>query len=199
MQKRINILIFFLLSLGFLQAQEALQLRNAEISISGTSSLHDWTSQVEKVTAAGDISIEDGKLIDIPALKVTIPVSSIKSEKGRIMDNKTYKALLSEEHPNITFQLKDIPSIKTTGNDLQLTASGLLTIAGQSKTIQLTVKGKADGNGTFQFTGSKALKMTDFGVDPPKALLGTLKTGDDITVDFDLTLAKGEKKNLNLK
>jgi hypothetical protein len=26
--------------------------------------------------------------------------------------------------------------------------------------------------------------MTDFGIDPPKALLGTIKTGDEIEVKF---------------
>lgn len=195
MQKRINILIFLLLSLGYLQAQGSYQLRTAEISISGTSSLHDWTSKTTKLTASGDLTVENGNLVDIPSLKVTIPVTSISSEKGKIMDNKTYKALLSDEYPNITFKLQELQSIDTNGNDMKLTAKGLLTIAGKSKTVQLAVKAKADGKGGFQFTGSKAFKMTDFGIDPPTALLGTLKTGDDITVAFDISLAKGNPEN----
>lgn len=195
MQKRINLLIILLLALGYLQAQETYQLRTAEISISGTSSLHDWTSQTTKLTASGDLTVENGNLVDIPNLKVNIPVTTITSEKGKIMDNKTYKALLSDEHPNITFKLQEVQSIDTNGNDVNLKAKGLLTIAGKTKTIQLAVKAKADGKGGFQFTGSKALKMTDFGIDPPTALLGTLKTGDDITVAFNISLAKGDKEN----
>lgn len=195
MQKRIQILVLLLLGLGYLQAQEKYQLRTAEIIISGTSSLHDWTSKTDKLTASGDLTVENGTLVDIPSLKVNIPVTSITSEKGKIMDNKTYKALMSDDHPYITFKLEDLQSIDTNGTEITLTAKGQLTIAGKTKTIQLKAKAKADGKGGFQFSGSKALKMTDFGIDPPTALLGTLKTGDDITVAFKLSLAKGEKEN----
>jgi polyisoprenoid-binding protein YceI len=195
MQKRINLLVLLLLSLGYLQAQESYQLRTAEISISGTSSLHDWTSKTTKLTASGDLTVENGNLVDIPALKVSIPVTSITSEKGKIMDNKTYKALLSDEHPNITFKLQELQSIDTNGKDMTLTVRGQLTIAGTSKAVQLTAKAKADGKGGFQFSGSKALKMTDFGIDPPTALLGTLKTGDDITIAYQISLVKGENEN----
>jgi hypothetical protein len=37
--------------------------------------------------------------------------------------------------------------------------------------------------------------MTDFGIGPPTALLGTLKTGDDITIAYTLHLAKGGATN----
>lgn len=195
MQKRIHLLIGLLLSFTYLQAQETFQVRTAEISISGTSSLHDWTSKTSKLTASGDLTVENGNLVDIPALTVRIPVTSIKSEKGKIMDNKTYKALQSDDHPNITFKLQDLPTIDTNANEVNLTAKGLLTIAGKTKTVQLKAKAKADGNGGFHFTGSKALKMTDFGIDPPTALLGTLKTGDDITIAYTLHLVKGSATN----
>jgi hypothetical protein len=48
---------------------------------------------------------------------------------------------------------------------------------------------EADGWTTIRTTGRLALKMTDFGVDPPTALLGTLRTGDEVTVYFDVTVS----------
>jgi len=45
------------------------------------------------------------------------------------------------------------------------------------------------------------IKMTDYGIKPPTALFGRLKTGDDVKVNFELTIggralaeAVGEKK-----
>ena len=35
--------------------------------------------------------------------------------------------------------------------------------------------------------GEKKFKMTDFKIDPPKALFGTITTGDDITIKFSTT------------
>ncbi len=32
--------------------------------------------------------------------------------------------------------------------------------------------------------------MTDYGVTPPEVMFGTVKTGDDITISFDLYLGQ---------
>jgi polyisoprenoid-binding protein YceI len=195
MQKRIQILVLLLLGLGTLQAQDAYQLRSSEIAISGTSSLHDWVSTTTKMTASGDLNVVEGALVDVSSLQLSIPVKSITSEKGKIMDGKTYKALLSDEHPNITFKLQDVKSIESEGTALLIKASGALTIAGKTKTVEVSAKAQADAKGNYRFTGKKALKMTDFGIEPPTALLGTLKTGDDITITYDLNLARVENEN----
>jgi polyisoprenoid-binding protein YceI len=106
------------------------------------------------------------------------------------MDNKTYKALLAETHPNITYVLTKVNKLEQKGSAYNIMATGNLTIAGVTKAIDLVVSGKALANGSIQFTGTKDLLMTQFNVDPPTALLGTLKTGDAITVKIDVTLEK---------
>jgi hypothetical protein len=39
---------------------------------------------------------------------------------------------------------------------------------------------------SFTVTGVKKMKMTDYNVKPPTALLGTIKTGNDITISYNL-------------
>jgi galactitol-specific phosphotransferase system IIB component len=81
--------------------------------------------------------------------------------------------------------------VKTTTNDKGFTTEvqGVLSIAGTSKTVNLLVAGTETTTG-FEFVGEKALKMTAFNIDPPTALFGTLKTGDDITIKFKTTFKK---------
>jgi hypothetical protein len=62
----------------------------------------------------------------------------------------------------------------------------LLTMSGAEKTIEMDVEATSLTNGRFRFTGEVPLLMSDFGIKPPKALLGTLKTGDRIVVRFDV-------------
>jgi hypothetical protein len=45
-------------------------------------------------------------------------------------------------------------------------------------------------NGTLVCKGSKRIKMTDYKVEPPSFMFGTIKTGDEITISFDVTLAQ---------
>lgn len=158
------------------------------MTISGTSTLHDWTSKVNTVTGNGDIVFENSQLKKISALSVSIPVTSIESPKGRVMDSKTYDALKSEEFPNITFKLASVTSIQPIQNGVTVKVSGYLTIAGSKKLIDLYVTGTYLGNNGIQFKGSKSFKMTDFDIDPPTALLGTLHTGDEVTIDFSVNL-----------
>jgi hypothetical protein len=45
-------------------------------------------------------------------------------------------------------------------------------------------------SGVVNVKGIVPLKMTDFGVDPPTAMLGALKTGDDIKINYDFQFVK---------
>ena len=113
------------------------------------------------------------------------------------MDKKTWGALKSEEFSDITCSLKDF-DIQKADTKYTITANGEMTIAGSTKPLTITINAKFLEDGSLKFTGSKALKMTDFDVTPPKALLGTLKTGDDITIDFTV-LMKPKDSNANMK
>ena len=57
----------------------------------------------------------------------------------------------------------------------------------------MIVEGRRLPDGQFRLTGSLPLLMTDFGIDPPKAMPGTLKTGDRVVVHFDVVVAPRSK------
>lgn len=180
--------IIFLLSFGLLNSQ-SFQLRSTEFTISGTSNLHDWVSEVTEVNWQGQFSFADNELQSVNGVKLTIPVEGIISSKGRIMDNKTHNALLVDDHPNITFKVSNANIATTQAGTYSLQVKGSLTMAGTSRTITIPVKMIQQADGGVQATGSKTLQMTDFGIDPPKALMGALTTGDEVTIRFNLTLS----------
>lgn len=179
------ILIFFAFAA---KAQNTIQVKNSEVTISGTSTMHKWKSDVTQVDVSGKILYEGSQIQSIPSLQLKIPVSGIISEKGNKMDKKTYEALKSEEFPTITFSLVNIQSMQASNGKQAISAKGNLTVAGVTRLIDLKVEGILTDDGTLVLTGSKKLKMTDFEMDPPTALLGTIKTGDEVTVDFKVSL-----------
>ena len=183
------LLTAFLLASISLFAQQKFSLSNCEIQLAGTSTLHDWTADVETVTGNGVFEIANNELTGISSLNLTMKAESIKSEKGSMMDKNIYKALKTSDFPNLTFSLTEVTSLQKSGNGYAIMAKGKLTVAGTTKTISLTASGKMDGNGTLTFTGSKALKMTDYNVEPPELFFGTLVTADDVTIIFEATFA----------
>jgi len=193
----LNIIAFgSMLSTG-LQAQDNYYLKTVVASVSGTSSLHSWESEVTQIKWKGSFLLAGNKLKAIKNGEIKILVKGIKSKEGKIMDNKTYEAFDSDKNPYIiyTFNSADI-KIDALQNATAST-EGKLSMAGITKAINLTGKGKMLANGDLQLTVSRKLKMTDFKMEPPRAVLGTIKVGDEITVKFDIVLTRN--KALQLK
>ena len=149
----------------------------SKVEIQGTSSLHDWESTVESFLIKGVVSVDQ-----ISDLEATFKVESIKSGKA-IMDSKTQDALDAEDHPNIIFR----SSALKIENGL-VKGSGTLTIAGTAKPFQFNATSKELTAGGLLIAGSTKLKMSDFGVEPPTAMFGTLTTGDEVTVNYEIII-----------
>ena len=67
-----------------------------------------------------------------------------------------------------------------------ITRPGALTIAGAEKSVNLDVTATRLSDGGIRADGELPLLMTDFGVKPPTAMLGTLRTSNKVTVKFSL-------------
>ncbi len=198
MKNRILALIlgFFPLFTGLhLHAQDKLVKVSEEsiFSIEGTSTLHNWTVEVPEIE--GKITLTAGFLESgLPAQgtsieKVTLKVPVIKLDGGKeVMNNKMHKALLEESHPEIIYELihAEVTQIDEAESMIELNTRGNITIAGVTQPMDMVVKGKKHADDKYEFTGSCALKMTDFKIDPPSAMFGQIQTGDEITVSYTL-------------
>jgi polyisoprenoid-binding protein YceI len=109
------------------------------------------------------------------------------------MDKNAYKALKTEVHKQIAFQLI---SSKIEGKTIH--SSGKLRIAGVAKQVDLDVTYTVLPGGALKFKGSKKIVMTDYGVEPPSFMFGSVTTGDEITVSFEVTLAPAKVSPVTL-
>lgn len=180
------LVIVFLLPLGAF-AQTAYSVKEYKITVQGSSTLHEWESDITQAEARATLTLQDKQLTEIKDVTVKIPVTSIKSTKGKMMDSKTYEAFNSDKNPNIQYKLTSA-KITASGAEYTITATGTLTMAGTSKPVELTAKGKVMANGDVQIIGSRKLNMKDFNMVPPTAMMGTIKVGEEVTVNFNLTL-----------
>jgi len=176
--------ISFIFSAGYLQAQSLkINPKTSTMIIYGTTNVHDFKSKVTLIK--GEVVVNGSKKIQ--SLNVEVPVRSIKSgEKG--MDNKTYEAFNEGKFPTISFQLVEASSLQITGDDISVTVTGNLTMAGSTRKISFKTTGKNLKPGAYEFKGSIALKMTDFKMKPPTAMLGVMKVGDAITLKYSINL-----------
>jgi len=154
----------------------------SSIVVAGTSTLHDWEANAEKLTAKGTINTSASDIEGVTSFTLSVPVESLESGKGG-MNKNMYKALESDDHPNITFKLNNVKSIS--GNKIIVT--GNLSIAGTTKPVELNANYSLSG-GTVKLSGSKEIDMRTFNIDPPTAMFGTIKTGELINIKYNLVL-----------
>jgi polyisoprenoid-binding protein YceI len=159
----------------------------SSLSIFGTSSLHDWEEQATSLK--GLISLNSSESLKIQDLHIEILAESLKSGKNS-MDKNTYKALKTKEFKTIRFKfIKTLEVVFLKENTYKMKVLGDLTIAGATQRIQLDFNLHLKGN-EVNIIGEKEIAMTDYNVDPPKALLGTITTGNEITIKFNTVLLK---------
>jgi hypothetical protein len=171
----------------------ALTLASGRVSISGTSNIHPYTASTTNVrmvraqlangVAAGGWSdvLKPGAL---EAFEIAIPAATLSSPKEGI-DKTMHKALKAEEHPDITFRLARLEAGAAPG---ALRGVGTLEIAGVARETALELKTQESGS-TLAVKGELQLLMTDYGITPPKAMLGMLKTDPRVTITFETVLA----------
>lgn len=171
-EKLINrsFILFSLLVVAVLSAQN-ISGKSYKIVVSGTSPLHDWDMTSTSATFTGTVS---GNAIT--NVKFVMAAKNLKSTKGKMMDNKAYKALKADTAPNFTFTAASLPLGKSN-------ISGKLTIAGVTKNVTLPVNVVKNGN-NYQITGSESMKMSDFGMETP-GFLG-VHTGDAVTASVNI-------------
>jgi polyisoprenoid-binding protein YceI len=196
--KRTVFLVLIFLIVSDLSAQVRYGINpESVLSIQGTSNIHDWTSKANTINgefslmkAANDRNLpKNGKLVE--TLRLEVPVKSIESGRGPVMDGKTYDALKSEDFPNITFVIKENNITGITDNaagKFALSVTGDLTIAGSTKLVSFNLNGQRIQGNSFRFEGSYSLNMTEYNIEPPTALFGQITTGEQVTIAFNLLI-----------
>ena len=182
---RTCITIYLLLPAIFVYGQQQTYVFNkGQIEVSGITNNHNWKMKTDSVECKAQIMLLNRRLAAINSLSFAIPVKKLASP-NTYMDRIAHKTLKAYPFNKIYFQYvraeispwddKDQYMVKATGN---------LTIAGITQAITMNLIATVINDGTLIFAGTHKLKLSTYQVTPKKPLGGSLKTSDDVTIDF---------------
>lgn len=171
--------IFFYLTLTFvycgLYAQDhQIVNENSTLTISGGSTLHDWTVTANQMD--GTLTMVGDSIMDI---NLEFASQEIKSERGPDMDAKIVKALKGEEYEKIAFTAQ----VAVKGDNSTYHTTGTLNIAGEERDIEVSSMMEGD-----RLKGSVDISFSQFNIEPPSALFGTIKCKDPLVVNWDVQI-----------
>jgi polyisoprenoid-binding protein YceI len=184
---RISILlVLFANSIISAVSQQSVRLLPADskIIITGTSNLHDWEETVEQFEVVLDMKFEKNEILGIDHAHFNCKSGSISSDNS-IMTNKTMDALKTDKYPEIAFTMVSIDKLSSANGKFSGVVIGDLILAGVTKRISIPFSGHYE-NRRIKITAGKDLNLNDFKIKPPTALMGTLKTGENVVLSFQL-------------
>jgi polyisoprenoid-binding protein YceI len=121
------------------------------------------------------------------SVKVNVVVRTLTCGNGQ-MDKNMYSTLKADENPVIKYTMTGYDILDGSASPAAFVAktTGSLTISGKEKAIDMKINAErlSDGKATAQ--AEQAILMTDFGIEPPSFMFGTLKVGNEIKVKFNL-------------
>jgi len=166
---------------------------DSRLWLEGSSNVKAWTCKATAMEAliAIDTSSADSRdeatvARSLRGVDVIVPVRMLKCG-DRHMEANMYSALKAPKPPAISYIIADFeltPSLS--GDRLSVEAIGKMSVAGAERSVSMTVKTEKLPDGTRRARGTVPIRMTDFGIVPPRPWFGMLRTADKVLIQFEI-------------
>lgn len=159
-------------------AQEA----TAEIAISGTSTVRNWTCYVDapvEITPGGSAESAPGFEDGVQEVTVTVQVAEIECPEDDMMDH-LQEAMQAEEHPEIVYRMDGY----TVGGGNAVSTTGTLSMVGTTNPVEMEM-GLDPSGGDVRVDGELRVDMREWGIEPPRVLAGLLQVGPEVRLEFE--------------
>lgn len=160
--------------------------------IEGGSTVGSWDAEVKVLEGEFKVDLEGlsngangSEIFELSTFSV--PVGNIESDSRR-MNRNIYSYLKEDDYPNITFTMISAEVTENNGNEYEVLVNGVINAAGADHEVSFTTTVSNNGNGSLNISGTKPLNFSDFGIDRPSAMLGTVRADEEIEIVYNLVL-----------
>ncbi len=142
-------------------------------------------------TAVGRTSAVSGTFTlqgtSVTAATITADLTGLKSDSAGRDGQLSRQGLQTATYPTATFVLGqpvELGSLPSDGQVVMATATGQLTLHGQTRTVQVPLQAKRSG-GVILIAGSLPITFADYGIQPPSSF-AVLSVADNGTMELQL-------------
>jgi len=192
------IAVLTLLGAGCLKAQTAMVVRpESRVLLLGRSNVHSWSCSTStfqtsiELDSSGRSANPASRTKSTVRLTVIVPVKSLDCGRAR-MNQDMFRALKADTFPEIRYVLTsyEVDEQIATPDSVSVNSVGELTVAGKTQRVSIAVKGERDHLGGVKGNGAVKLLMTDFGIKPPTAFFGAIRTKNALEVKVEIRVTQ---------
>ena len=120
-------------------------------------------------------------------VEVAVPVATLECGNAT-MNRQVREALGAGASPLVRYRVTSHRLAVGSDSEATLRMNGALSIAGREKPVGIDAAVVRDPGGALRVKGTKWIRMSEFGVEPPTLMMGTMKVHDPVVVGFDVLL-----------
>jgi polyisoprenoid-binding protein YceI len=130
----------------------------------------------------------DSDIISFYNALFSVKVRSLDCNNS-LINRDLYKTLNSDKYPFIVLQIKEAELISFFPNSVfKYKVKVDMTLANNQRETKGEVLVQKIDSGVFRVSGVQKIKLTDFNIKPPTAMLGLIVVDDEMTITFNLVL-----------
>lgn len=163
---------------------------DSRLWLEGSSNVRDWRCDARSLDASVDVDdamhAAASSAARIHGVQVRVPTHALTCGRSQ-MDHIMYKALHADDTPECRQIVGRFEVVSAaSGERSMLVMQGTLRIAGRERVVRMPVELEEQTDGSVRAKGALPILMTDYGISPPTALFGVVRTENRIVVKFDL-------------
>jgi polyisoprenoid-binding protein YceI len=174
-------------SQGSLLVRTSVEGRAARMGHRLTLQIARWTAEVSLTDSQPTSAVLRADLTSLEVLDAEGGVTPLTPVDRAVIKRNAAKSMKSQEYPQVTFDCPEVnvrDAIAATVGDVPL--PGSLVIAGKSKPFTAPVHAQLT-DGVWKLTTTGTVRQSDFGIKPYSLMVGALRVGDDVAIDFHAT------------
>jgi hypothetical protein len=162
----------------------------SNIRLTGTTNINSYECVSDSDIPRGNMLVDllpGSNAIFFSSASLELKVTSFDCGH-RAMNKDFHQALGGKESPHIEIRLLEIRPLASVErkNQGKIRAEVAIVINGKTRNTDIVVDYKTSDYFSYSLSGSKDLRMSDFGIAPPSPALGLVKVSDTVTIHFDL-------------
>lgn len=157
--------------------------------VEGGSTLRSWdcgTDDLRFEIRASESGFSMDALGDaVGSLVLRVPTAALECGNDR-KNSHMWEAMGTEDHPWIIFRMERYTA-EHGGQGVELVLSGTLEMLSEVRDVEISLTALVTDE-EVRVKGTHVLDMTEWGVQPPRQMLGTLRVRDEVEVHIEVTL-----------
>ena len=189
--------LFFMIAVnGQVMAQDVEQhsyhVERIEVSLKGSTNINtfDCDMDIEPLEDMHVVVMPSKNGFEFTGVLFRLPSSSFECNK-KLMTKEMHQLLKVDVFPDLILEVRNFHKFEATGeDDFSVSSDVTVTICDQTRDEVFTdCYWKRRGNKRF-LGGYHEIQLTDYSIDPPKKMLGTVVTRNTIGLEFEIKLRR---------